>query len=143
MIDEKKLIEELVRLSKGTEYGERYDAFATAMIAVEDMPKLDGYIDQIKWERDVALDTLKQHGIGLGETTKPRDGEWIPVSEQKPGEGSYEVTVRGKKHGLISVETAVYRESCDEWTVNLFIPYPVEVIAWRKKPEPYKEVEHD
>ena len=70
---------------------------------------------------------------------QPKVGEWIPVSEQKPGEGSYEVTVRGKKHGLISVETAVYRESCDEWTVNLFIPYPVEVIAWRKKPEPWEE----
>ena len=30
--------------------------------------------EQIKWERDMALDTLKQHGIGLGQN--PKRGEW-------------------------------------------------------------------
>ena len=38
-------------------------------------PKTDGVLEQVRWERDVALKTLEEHGIGLGE--KPRTGKWV------------------------------------------------------------------
>lgn len=78
---------------------------------LESLPSADavskGVFDQIKWERDVALQTLEEHGIGLG--AEPKTG-WIPVSERLPekrqvvlvvGEGSKTWDV-GMFHGLLS-----------------------------------------
>ena len=38
-------------------------------------PKTDGVLEQIRWERDMALKTLEEHGIGFAE--EPKTGEWI------------------------------------------------------------------
>lgn len=35
--------------------------------------------EQVKWERDTALQTLQEHGIGLGQ--KVEHGEWIVVDD--------------------------------------------------------------
>lgn len=35
--------------------------------------------EQVKWERDTALKTLEEHGIGLGQ--KVEHGEWIVVDD--------------------------------------------------------------
>ena len=47
--------------------------------------------EQVKWERDTALQTLEEHGIGLGQkadVVKVKHGEWLlrsflPTSTQK------------------------------------------------------------
>ena len=44
-------------------YGEYADAIEMAIKAI----RHDVIFEQIKWERDVALDTLEEHGIGLGQ----------------------------------------------------------------------------
>ena len=53
------------------EYGKRTDAVVACKIAVEQTPTADvvpkDVYDQIKWERDMALDTLREHGLELGE----------------------------------------------------------------------------
>ncbi len=36
-----------------------------------------GVFDQVKWERDTALKTLEEHGIGLGERVEPKTGKWM------------------------------------------------------------------
>lgn len=59
--------------------------FFPAMIAraLENQPIVEtitkGLYDQIKWERDVAIDQLKSYGVGLGEKAdvkKVEHGKW-------------------------------------------------------------------
>lgn len=46
---------------------ETLDAYHMAIEAL----RHDVIFEQIKWERDVALDTLEKHGIGLGQKYEP------------------------------------------------------------------------
>lgn len=41
-----------------------------------------GVFDQVKWERDTALKTLEEHGIGFGEKVDRPKGQWM-FEEQK------------------------------------------------------------
>ena len=41
-----------------------------------------GVFEQVKWERDVAIEQLKELGYGLGE--KPRIGHWIDGDDKCP-----------------------------------------------------------
>ena len=49
-------------------------------VAIEDMPAADVVdVEQLKWERDTAIEQLQSYGIGLGEKTdivKVNHGEW-------------------------------------------------------------------
>lgn len=51
-----------------------------AVDAINSLPSEDavnkGVFDQIKWERDVALRTLKDHDIGFGEAADRPTGKW-------------------------------------------------------------------
>ena len=40
-----------------------------------------GVFEQVMWERDVAIEQLKELGYGLGE--KPKTGHWIRVDKDK------------------------------------------------------------
>lgn len=64
--------------------------FFPAMIAraLERQPTIEtiqkGLYDQIKWERDVAIDQLKSYGIGLGEKAdvkKVVHGKWFILDD--------------------------------------------------------------
>lgn len=43
-----------------------------------------GVVDQIRWERDIALSQLKEIGKGFGEKMDDIKPKWIPVTERKP-----------------------------------------------------------
>jgi hypothetical protein len=45
-------------------------------------PKTECSCEQIKWERDMAIEQLKELGYGLGE--KPRTGHWIEGQTNNP-----------------------------------------------------------
>lgn len=38
-----------------------------------------GVYEQIRWERDIAIEQLKELGYGLGEKIEPKTGHWIPT----------------------------------------------------------------
>jgi hypothetical protein len=75
----------------------RAKAFSSVLIyeAIKQAPTADvvsrEVFEQVKWERDTALQTLEEHGIGLGQKTdvvKVKHGEWLlrsflPTSTQK------------------------------------------------------------
>lgn len=48
-----------------------------ALIMAIEALQHDVIFEQIKWERDVALQTLEEHGIGLGQKADRPTGEWI------------------------------------------------------------------
>ena len=57
---------------------------------LEDTPTADvvpsAVLEQVMWERDMALETLKEHGIGFCEKSdmvEVRHGEWIVMEEYK------------------------------------------------------------
>ena len=47
-----------------------------------------GVFEQVMWERDVAIEQLKELGYGLGE--KPKTGHWISHYDEDAKEGWYE-----------------------------------------------------
>lgn len=90
-------------------------------------------LDQIKWERDIALMQLEELGYVLGEKV------WIPCDEQLPSsDGRFEVTIKGK-NGKRHVEMCNFNKNAT------YTPWGIDnwehgnVIAWRKRPKPYKE----
>lgn len=58
---------------------QHYEAKQMAIKALEQEPCKDavsrGVFEQVMWERDVAIDQLKELGYGFGE--KPKTGHWI------------------------------------------------------------------
>jgi hypothetical protein len=70
-------------------YGYRDNAFYKLL---KDMPpvipKTECSCEQIKWERDMAIEQLKELGYGLGE--KPRTGHWIEIAQYSDGKHKIE-----------------------------------------------------
>lgn len=93
--------------------------FFPAMIAralenqqtIETIPK--GLYDQIKWERDVAIDQLKSYGIELGEkadVARVQHGEWLL---KRIGHGHYwECSVCHKNTGIYVTKDTNYCPNC-------------------------------
>lgn len=74
---------------------------------------------------------------------QPRLNEWIPVKERLPSsDGRFEVTIKGKR-GKRHVEICNFHKDAR------YTPWGVEsweygnVIAWRQRPEPYKEEKNE
>lgn len=105
--------------------------------------------EQIKWERDMALQTLEEHGIGLGQKS-----DWIPVSERLPEEDK-DVLVTVHFMGLKQTHPTGWNEHIkpsyyvdiaslvnEEWS-SMSDEYKIaksrhKIIAWMPLPEPYK-----
>lgn len=88
---------------------------------------------QVMWERDMALTQLEELGYGFGEKI------WIQCDEELPSsDGRFEVTIKGKNGKR-------YVEMCNFHKDAKSTPWGIEnwshgnVIAWRKRPKPYKE----
>ena len=102
-------------------------------------------IEQIRWERDTAIQQLKDLGYGLGEKPEHKTVEWIPCSERLP-EDYEEVLVwfeyfrygyynrLYQTHGI-----GDYSSEYDSWMINHESGWSkLRVIAWMPLPEPYK-----
>lgn len=84
LIDADALLEILKRDEEyNKDIPERADGIRDAIMDVINAPSAEPdrkYIEQLRWERDIAIQQLKELGYGLGE--KPREperkkGEWI------------------------------------------------------------------
>ena len=64
----------------GGHYNKAYKEYRKKL---ESLPSADavnkGVFDQIKWERDVAIQTLEEHGIGFGEAADRPKGDIIYI----------------------------------------------------------------
>ena len=69
-IERQKLFDALPTVNKDKQIS-LYGAVADFMIIVSSIPAADvvsrEVFEQVKWERDTALQTLEEHGIGLGQ----------------------------------------------------------------------------
>ena len=100
---------------------------------------------------DECLECASEHeqlAEWLTELQERREADrWIPVSERLPNTlGVYNVTrkiIEGETSYVIS--DACYFDGQNTWHadtgVNHGRPYITDVIAWKPKPEPYKESE--
>lgn len=109
----------------------RNDQFATAK-AVEYAFSSLIVLEQIKWERDIALEQLEELGYSFGEKV------WFPCDEQLPSsDGRFEVTIKGK-NGKRHVEMCNFNKDAKHtpWEIDNW--EHENVIAWRKRSKPYK-----
>lgn len=116
--------------------------------AVDALPK--SYCEQIRWERDIALEQLGEIGCQLGqkmddikkkiEDAPAVEQRWIPCSERLPdmstgGVASEDVLmVLEWWDGEMSYDIGWYNKN-GEWNVD---GVHRKVIAWMPLPEPYK-----
>ena len=103
---------------------------------------------QVMWERDIAIEQLKELGYGFGEkipSAEPQTGHWIPVSERLPNYDEYI-----KNNGLFNVsdENRSYSEWFDIYDKQMFGEPTISgfrvdyaVTAWQPLPEPYEPQE--
>ncbi len=111
----------------------------------EDMVSQAAY-EQIKWERDIAIQQLKDLGYGLGEKPKENKGEWIPIEKRKPKCcGVYYVTrLFGDGFEEQYITDASFFDGSDKWhddnRINHDRDYLNDVVAWFEA-EPYKKGE--
>lgn len=79
--------------------------------------------------------------IAINELKKISNSEWIPCSEKLPTtSGRFEVTIKGSK-GKRRVEMWNFDKNTNKWGFDKY--WSPNVIAWRSRPEPYKEVENE
>ena len=101
--------------------------------------------EQIMWERDTAVQQLKDLGYGLGEKPKENKGEWIPIeSKEKPKDYDRVLITINGCHGLI-VREARYNKAQNEFEVlhnhDRWEVGEKGLLAWQPLPEPYKKGE--
>lgn len=67
---------------------------------------------------------------------------WIKCSDELPTtDGRYEVTIRGSKGHLHTEMCNFHKDSrVKQWSNG---SKPLNVIAWRSRPKPYKEAHRD
>lgn len=92
LIDADKLKQHFAWWHEGGEEADRQAEIFEQIIDVQ--PTVS--IEQLKWERDTAIQQLRELGYDLGQ--KPKTGKWILIrpDEDKAGNGLYECSECGK-----------------------------------------------
>ena len=122
---------------------------------VEAIPK--SYVDQIRWERDIAIEQLNEIGCQFGQKmdeVKKKLGasQWILCSERLP-EGCEDAELEV----LVCTKEKYIEAEFDEAGFALYYPgekkfrsvynhsadITENVIAWMELPEPYKGEQHE
>ena len=93
--------------------------------------------EQIRWERDVAIDQLRQLGIGFGEKVEAQLPKWISVEERLP-QSLAEVLICDDKGRMV---VGHYDEDDGRFweCVNTDTFHSVNATHWMPLPEPPKE----
>lgn len=98
---------------------------------VDEAPTVDavsrGVHDQVRWERDIAIEQLESYGVSLGEKA---EGKWIPVTERLPEDDRQVLACT--KHGRAF--SAHYDHKWKRWQVS----HSVKITHWMPLPEPPK-----
>lgn len=96
---------------------------------------------QIMYERDLAVQQLKELGYGLGEKPEESKGKWIPVSKRLPEEGHVVYCqLTDGSHAVLYVQDNWGQM---EWVDGMMGTGTYDVIAWRELPENYKAESED
>lgn len=94
-------------------------------------------LHQVMWERDIAIMQLEELGYSFGEKI------WIPCNEILPSsDGRFEVTIKGK-NGKKHVEMCNFNKNATYTPWGIANWEHGNVIAWRKRPKPYKGEENE
>ena len=120
---------------------------------VEAVPK--SYADQIRWERDIAIEQLNEIGCQFGQKMdevkkKLEASQWIPCSERLPDDGEnvlvgFEYFRYGHYNRLFQT-TGISYVFDGEWSgfVNGSSGWSkLRIIAWMPLPEAYKGEQHE
>ncbi|MBR1904879.1 MAG: hypothetical protein IJ819_00250 [Clostridiales bacterium] len=101
--------------------------------------------EQIKWERDLAIQQLKDLGYFLGEKSKDNKVEWIPFSEELPPKGK---KVHVSTFGIVTIGERT-SEANEALRLSIFDPmnntyknvdpYSYHITRWQPFPDPIKE----
>ena len=111
---------------------------------VEAVPK--SYAEQIRWERDVAVNQLNEIGCVFGQKmddvkNKLESMQWIPCSERLPGQPNNNPVFENNplELYLVTVKNADYPFRAF-WNGKIFTDGfgKVDAIAWMSLPESYK-----
>ena len=101
--------------------------------------KHNDFNDNIKQYKRIGVNSID---LAISALEEKLNGGWIPCNKKLPSsDGRFEVTVKGSK-GKRYVEMCNFYKNAEfhKWggKYNSF-----NVIAWRSRPEPYKEVENE
>ena len=97
--------------------------------------------EQIKWERDTAVQQLEELGYGLGEKVNKYDSKlWIPCDKELPKNDDWKIVTIYDDSGdnpYIYTDFGWYLEAGGYWIVH---DEPRrDVVAWMVLLNPYKE----
>ena len=118
-----------------------------ALAYIKQLEAMAKPIEQIRWERDIAIEQLKEIGVGFGEMVEAQVPRWISVKDRLP-EHDAKCLVCGPKGGmkvarafLPAVAAAEHWQGDPDtiwWTVVGLGRYVV-ATHWMPLPEPPKE----
>lgn len=138
----KELVEAIEEASWVVEGGDAHDlidavekahaSMADTLAYIQQLEMLAKQNEQIRWERDVAIDQLKQLGIGFGEKVDGKMPKWISVEEALPKYGERVLITEG------ACVFEAYRSISNKW-VRHGIGWAEDVTHWMPLPEPPKE----
>ena len=148
LISKEALIEELKKSRKyHAQNGRELELLCRCENIVNEQPTVEAvpksYADQIRWERDVAIEQLAEIGVGFGRKMDEvkmqlEASQWISCSERLPEEdGEYLTWIRYDGHEFMSIEDFECSGLLAQW--NFEGRNGDEVIAWMPLPEAYKE----
>ena len=114
------------------------DAQPTADVVPMEVVPME-VIEQIKWERDTAVEQLKELGYGLGEKVNKYDSKlWIPCDKELPKNDDWKIITIHDDSGdnpYIYTDFGWYLEAGGYWIVH---DEPRrDVVAWMVLPNPY------
>lgn len=100
--------------------------------------------EQIRWERDTAIEQLKELGVGFGEMVEVQVQKWISVDERLPEVSDVVLVVaNGKPRENITLDNALLIASFwgeEGWIADGFEGWDaLKVTHWMPLPEPPKE----
>lgn len=102
---------------------------ADALAYIQQLEMLAKPNEQIRWERDIAIDQLRQLGIGFGEKVEAQVPKWISVEERLPE--------KEERVLFFAKEPRVTMDTAFGWWVNTTNRY--KITHWMPLLEPPKE----
>ena len=123
------------------DYSELHDMVSELEQQPQDCDKVSiEVLKQVMWERDIAIEQLKELGYSLGEKIEPQQ-QWISVSEKYPPvEEQYNEFLTVDGSGRMSVQRFYLTISNDP---QPYFSGALNVIAWMPLPKPYEPQESE
>ena len=117
-------------------FKEDSEQYISLDMAIEAL-KQQEYTEQIRWERDIALEQLKELGYSLGE--KPK--QWIPC--ESITEPIDREVLCCDKYGNELIGWLDYNDYYECWVCESDECVMYDTVAYMEKPEPWKGEQND